>query len=107
MTEVIKHRTLGRMIRVLSLVLISLWLGACATKPPVQAMAEARAAVQSVKPLYVTEESKKTKAYQYFQSAEQALLEASRALDEKQYVKAKQKAKQAKLKARMAAKIKH
>ncbi len=95
------------MIRVLGVVLISLWLSACATKPPVQAMAEARAAVQSVKPLYDSNEAKQSKTYKYFQSAEKALMEATQALDAKQYVKAKKKAKQAKQKARLAAKVKH
>jgi hypothetical protein len=69
-------------------------------------MAEARAAVQSVRPLYEGDIAKKSNTYKYYQSAEQALLEASQALDEKKYGLAKKKAKQAKMKARMAAKLK-
>ena len=94
------------MIRVLWMTCLLLGLASCASKPPVQAMAEARAAVQSVKPLYETDEAKQSKTYKHFQSAEAALMEATQALDAKQYGKAKQKAKQAKFKARMAAKVK-
>ena len=95
------------MIRVLLVLSLSLWLASCAAKPPVQAMAEARAAVQSVRPLYESEQAKSSATYKYYQSAEQALLEASQALDAKKYAVAKKKAKKAKMKARMAAKIKH
>ena len=94
------------MLRVAILFSMSLVLYSCAAKPPVQDMAEARAAVQSVRVLYESDEAKSNKSYKYFQSAEQSLLEARQALAEKKYIKAKQKAKQAKLKARMAAKIK-
>ncbi|HIP07895.1 MAG TPA: DUF4398 domain-containing protein [Mariprofundaceae bacterium] len=106
MTDFIKHRILGHMLRVAVLFSMSLWLVSCAAKPPVQAMAEARAAVQSVQPLYASEEAKQSKTYKHFQSAEQSLKEASEALAKKNYAQAKQKAKQAKYKARMAAKIK-
>ena len=94
------------MIRILLVFSLSLWLTSCAAKPPVQAMAEARAAVQSVRPLYESEQAKNSATYKYYQSAEQALLEASQALDAKQYAVAKKKAKKAKMKARMAAKLK-
>jgi len=95
------------MLRAFFVLSLSLWLASCAAKPPVQAMAEARAAVQSVRPLYEGDAAKQSKTYKFYQSAEQALLEASQALDAKRYSVAKQKAKQAKMKARMAAKIKH
>ncbi len=94
------------MIRVLWLFCLLLGLASCAIKPPVQAMAEARAAVQSVKPLYESDEAKKSKTYKHFQSAEKALMEATQALYANEYAKARQKAKQAKLQARMAAKVK-
>jgi pectin methylesterase-like acyl-CoA thioesterase len=94
------------MLRVFAVLFLSLCLASCAAKPPVQAMAEARAAVQSVRPLYQSDEAKQSVSYKYYQSAEQALLEASQALDDKKYAKAKKKAKQAKMKARMAARIK-
>ena len=106
MTDKPKHRTLGRMIRALLMLSFSLWLGSCAARPPVQAMAEARAAVQAVRPLYESEQAKHSATYSYYQSAEQALLEASQALDAKKYAEARKKAKKAKMKARMAAKLK-
>jgi len=92
------------MQRFLLLLTLPLFLASCAAKPPVQAMAEARAAVQSVRPLYESLEAQTGKNYQYYQSAEDALQEASQALETKQYGIAKFKAKQAKLKARLAAK---
>jgi len=94
------------MKNMLSFLLMGLVLTACASKPPVQAMAEARAAVQSVRPLYQNRQAENTKTYKHFQSAERALLEASKALDEKKYALAKQKAKEAKRHARFAAKLK-
>jgi len=81
-------------------------MASCASKPPVQAMAEARAAVQSVRVLYMDEEGQQQKSYQHYQSAEQALLEATQALDEKRYELAKRKAREAKRQARLAAKLK-
>jgi len=94
------------MLRITLLILMTLGLASCAIKPPVQDMAEARAAVQSVRALYVSDEAKSSKTYQHYQSAEQSLKEASEALAARKYAVAKQKAKQAKYKARMAAKIK-
>ncbi|MDQ7004914.1 MAG: hypothetical protein Q9N67_08360 [Ghiorsea sp.] len=85
---------------------ITLGLASCASKPPVQVMAEARAAVQSVRVLYASDEAKRSQTYQHYQSAERALKEASEALVAKKYAVAKQKAKQAKYQARMAAKLK-
>jgi len=82
-----------------------LGLASCVAKPPVQAMAEARAAVQSVRPLYAKQDKRHSKAYRYYKSAEQSLQEATIALDQKQYAKAKQKARQAKRQAQLAAKL--
>ncbi len=106
MTAQHKHRTLGLMIRGLMISCFLLVLASCASKPPVQAMAEARAAVQSVRVLYVDEKAQQHKSYQYYQSAEQSLLEATQALDEKRYDLAKRKAREAKRQARLAAKLK-
>jgi outer membrane PBP1 activator LpoA protein len=101
-----KHRNLAHMIRLCAVFLASLVLASCATKPPVQAMAEARAAVQSVRTLYVDDVSKKSIAYRYYQSAEKALIEAAKALDEKNYAEAKHEAHEATRQARLAAKLK-
>lgn len=81
-------------------------LSACASKPPVQLMAEARDAVQAVQAIYGDDVSKKKPAYAYYQSAERSLLEARTALDMKNYDLAKQKARDAKRQARLAAKFK-
>jgi hypothetical protein len=94
------------MIRGLMISCFLLVLASCASKPPVQAMAEARAAVQSVRVLYADKEAQQQKSYQHYQSAEQSLLEATQALDEKRYELAKRKARQAKRQARLAAKLK-
>lgn len=94
------------MIRALFIISLSMGLTSCAAKAPVQAMAEARAAVQSVRSLYVDEKSKQSLTYRYYQSAEQALIDASQALNEKKYDLAKQKALHAKRQARFAAKLK-
>jgi len=73
-------------------------------------MAEARAAVQSVRPFYVEPRDKaviESKiAHEYYLSAEKALSEASQALDSKKYTVAKEKALEAKRKAQLAAKLK-
>ncbi len=79
-------------------------LASCAPKPPVQAMAEARAAVQSLRGL--EQDDRNSQAYRYYKSAEQSLRDAAEAMDHKQYAKAKQKAKQAKRQAQLAAKLK-
>lgn len=94
------------MIRLYVLLLTSFVLMSCATKPPAQAMAEARAAVQSVRPLYTDETSKKSVSYRYYQSAEKSLEEAAKALDEKKYAEALHGASEAKRQARLAAKLK-
>lgn len=94
------------MIRLCAIILLGITLSSCANKPPVQAMAEARAAVQSVRPLYSDDSGQNTVARHYYQSAEQSLQEAVKALDEKQYELATQKAREAKRQARLAAKLK-
>ena len=94
------------MIKLPALLLFSLILMSCATKPPVQAMAEARAAVQSVRALYDDGKPTDTMAYRYYQSAEKSLMEATEALDQKNYAKAKHEANESKRQARLAAKLK-
>jgi len=94
------------MIRLSALLVCLLVLASCATKPPVQAMAEARAAVQSLRILYQDGKDKNSAAYRYFQSAEESLAEATKALDEKDYAQAKHEAYEAKRHARLAAKLK-
>ena len=94
------------MIRLSALLLSSIILVSCATKPPVQAMAEARAAVQSLRILYQEGKETNSAAYHYYQSAEESLADATKALDEKNYAKAKHEAYEAKRQARLAAKLK-
>ncbi|MDX8387056.1 MAG: DUF4398 domain-containing protein [Ghiorsea sp.] len=101
-----KRRNLGHMIRLCAVFLSLFVLSSCAAKPPVQAMAEARAAVQSVRALYGDESSKQSNAYRYYQSAEKSLMQATKALDAKDYVEAKHEAHEAKRQARLAAKFK-
>ncbi len=94
------------MIRMWLLFLMALTLASCATQPPVQAMAEARAAVQSVRLFYADNNNQGKTANHLYKSAEKALLEATEALDKKHYELAAQKAHEAKRKARLAAKLK-
>ncbi len=94
------------MIRIVTMILVALTFASCATKPPVQAMAEARAALQSIRPFYQGQTENDSTAYFYYRSAEESLLEATRAVDEKQYQLATQKANEAKRQARLAAKLK-
>lgn len=94
------------MIRFFLIFIFVAGLSACANKPPVQLMAEARDAMKAVQAIYGDDISKKKPAYAYYQSAEQSLLEASTALDMKNYDLAKQKARDAKHQARLAAKFK-
>jgi len=78
-----------------------LLLSACAVKPPVQEMAEARSAIDSAQQL----ENRSAKADQVLKSAEQSLQEAADAIDKKQYERARRKAVQAKREAQQAARI--
>jgi len=106
LTDAGKGRTVMPMIRLSFLLFLVASFASCASKPPVQLMAEAREAVQSVQAIYVDDEAKSKNSYKYYQSAEQALLAASQALDNKNYDLARQKAYEAKRQARMAAKLK-
>jgi len=76
-------------------------LVACATKPPVQEMAEARSSV------YMAEQLAKKSAVKpmILQSAEQALKEAAQAIENKQYEHARNKALKAKYDAQRAVKF--
>ncbi|MDQ6988828.1 MAG: DUF4398 domain-containing protein [Mariprofundaceae bacterium] len=94
------------MRQILLILSFAVILASCASKPPVQTMAEARAAVQSVRPLFVDQAAQQHPSYRHFQSAEKSLIAATKALDEKKYALAKQKANLAKRQARLAAKIK-
>ncbi len=89
------------MIRVLILAL-GLALTACAHKPPVQAMAEARSAVATVKDM----PGHHPMADRELKAAEQALEEASQALSAHQYDVARRKANLAKRHAQAAARLK-
>jgi hypothetical protein len=87
--------------RLLAMLSGLLLLGACAVKPPVQEMAEARSAIESARQL----EDRSPKADKVLKSAEQSLQEAADAIDEKSYEAARHKAIEAKRQAQLAAKI--
>jgi len=89
------------MQRLLVLPLV-LFLSSCATKPPVQEMAEARSAVKTVQEM----PGEQPRAALYLQSAEQALQDASDAIKQERYEFARQKAIEAKRQAQWAARIK-
>lgn len=74
-------------------------LAACAVKPPVQEMAEARSAIEAAKQINPTQ----PQARKELKSAEQALQEAAAAIDREQYELARRKALEAKRKAQHAA----
>lgn len=75
---------------------------ACAAKAPVQEMAEARAAIETVHQL----PGKSEKAEEHLKIAESSLEEATSAIELKWYETARRKAIDAKLRAQMAARIK-
>jgi len=77
-------------------------LSACATKPPVQEMAEARAAISAAKSV----ETVGGQEPQILISAERTLEKASEAIEKKQFERALQLAREAKRKAQQAARIK-
>jgi len=85
------------------MIAVLLLLGACAVKPPVQEMAEARSAIERAQQL----KSDNPRAEEVLKSAEQTLKEAAAAIDSKHYEAARRKAVEAKRKAQMAAKFKH
>jgi len=92
------HRLL---IKYLSIVTIAIVLTACAAKPPVQEMAEARSAIKSAQQL----DGKTPKASLALKSAEASLKEAADAIDLEMYEKARRKAVEAKRNAQRSARI--
>jgi len=90
-----------RMLTILSIALL-VGLSACATKPPVQEMAEARAAISAAKSV----ETVSGLEPEILISAERALEKASEAIEKKQFERARQLAREAKYKAQQAAHIK-
>ncbi|MDQ6967892.1 MAG: DUF4398 domain-containing protein [Mariprofundaceae bacterium] len=76
-------------------------LAACVVKPPVQEMAEARSAVKAAQEV----NHSKSESSAYLKSAEEALKQASEAIEQQQYMRARLKAKESKKQAQKAAKI--
>jgi membrane-bound lytic murein transglycosylase len=91
----------GLLMKYLSIVTVAILLTACAVKPPVQEMAEARSAIKSAQQLDATN----PKAKQALKSAEASMKEAADAIDMEYYDKARRKAIEAKRKAQRAARI--
>ena len=91
----------GLLMRYLSIVTVAVLLTACAVKPPVQEMAEARSAIESAQQLG----GKNPKAGVVLKSAEASLKEAADAIDAERYEKARRKAVEAKRMAQKAARI--
>lgn len=88
---------------ILAAVFIALMvLSACASKPPVQEMAEARAAISAARNM----ETVGGDEPEALISAERALEKASEAIEKKQFERARQLALEAKQKAQQAARIK-
>jgi len=88
-------------MKYLSIVTVAILLTACAVKPPVQEMAEARSAIESAQQL----DGNNPKAKLVLKSAEASLKEAADAIDREHYEKARRKAVEAKRKAQKAARI--
>jgi len=86
----------------LLVILFVLLLTACATKPPVQEMSNARTAIMAAKELPGESEKSDT----YLKSAETALEEAADAIKQERYEKARSKALEAKRNAQAAARHK-
>lgn len=91
------------MMRVFSFIAAALLIASCATKPPVQEMAEARSAIERAQQL----DNGNSRADSMLKSAEESLREAAAAIDNKHYDTARRKAVEAKRKAQIAAKIKN
>lgn len=85
----------------LSIVTVVILFAACAVKPPVQEMAEARSAIKSAQQL----DGKSPEAKLVLKSAEASLKEAADAIDMEYYDRARRKAIEAKRKAQRAARI--
>ncbi len=89
-------------MRTLILATVLMFLASCGAKPPVQEMAEARTAVETAQAI----DKSSVPADRELKSAEQALQEASEAIELQQYEKARALAIRAKLKAQKAAHLK-
>jgi len=81
---------------------LALLLASCATKPPVQEMAEARSAIERAQQL----NRSSARANSVLKSAEESLKEAAAAIDDKRYETARRKALEAKRQAQLAASLK-
>lgn len=90
-------------MKYLIIAVLTVLLGSCAVKAPVQEMSEARSAIERAQQLDI----KSPKAGKVLKSAEQSLKEAAAAIDGKRYEVARRKAVEAKRKAQLAAKIRH
>ncbi len=88
-------------MKYLPIAAVAILLTACAVKPPVQEMAEARSAIKSAQQL----DGKSPEAQLVLKSAEASLKEAAEAIDMEHYEKARRKAVEAKRKAQRAARI--
>ncbi|ATX81846.1 protein of unknown function (DUF4398) [Mariprofundus ferrinatatus] len=84
------------------LFILLIMLSACATKPPVQEMSNARAAIMAAQELPGSNE----KSDSYLKSAETALEEAAEAIRQERYESARNKALEAKRNAQSAARLK-
>lgn len=85
-----------------SLLVLLLLLSACAHKPPVQEMADARSAIKTAQGM----PGDGTMAETYLEKAEEALNEAADAIKQERYERAHNKALEAKRNAQRAALIK-
>ena len=88
------------MVKRICMVACFLVLAACVVKPPVQEMAEARSAVRAAQAI----DSLNPESATYLKSAEQALKEASTAIEQQKYMRARLKAQESKKQAQKAAK---
>jgi len=89
------------------LLLLMLLPAACALKPPVQAMSDARSAIHMAQQLPPQPDARQQgRADAYLKSAESALEEAAEALRAEHFDRARSKALEAKRKAQEAARIK-
>ncbi len=86
----------------LGIALTALMLAACATSPPAQQMAAARAAIQTAKSM----PGESPEADRMLHSAEEMLDKAARAIDEQRFEEARQRALRARREAQRAARIK-
>jgi len=85
-----------------TLLILILLLSACAAKPPVQEMSNARTAIKAAQQL----PGSSLKSEAYLKSAETAMEEAAEAIKQERYETARGKALEAKRNAQAAARIK-